>query len=74
LYENVNFFQDSLLDVVVSLGAEDAKIILTGSAFGNRFILEDEERNMPGAAASAPTAITYQQVIIRICRRRQNTK
>ncbi len=55
--------QDSLLDVVVSLGAEDEKIILTGSAFGNRFVLADPERTMPGSAAlAAPETITYQQV------------
>ena len=55
--------QDSLLDVIVSLGAPDDKIILTGSAFGNRFVLSDPDRTTPGAAAlGPPETITYQQV------------
>ena len=57
-------FQDSLLDVVIGLGATDNKIILTGTAFGNVFTLIDAEQNMPGASVSdvVPLPVTYQQV------------
>jgi hypothetical protein len=57
-------FQDSLLDVIISLGATDKKIILTGSAFGNVFTLTDPEKNLPGSSISnvVPKTITYQQV------------
>ena len=45
------------------MGAEEGKIILTGTAFGNRFTLLDTERNVPGSAAvGRPERITYQQV------------
>ena len=55
--------QDSLLDIVTSLGADEGKIILTATAFGNRFTLLDSERNVPGAASiGRPETITYQQV------------
>ncbi|XP_059088414.1 mucin-2-like [Tigriopus californicus] len=54
---------DSLLDVIISLGATDSKIILSGSAFGNSFKLLDAEKNMPGSSvAEIPIALTYQQV------------
>ena len=56
------FFQDSLLDVITSLGAEEEKIILSGSAMGNKFNLLDAHRNTPGSASvGASTAVTYQQ-------------
>ena len=57
-------FQDSLLDVVIGLGATDSKIILTGTAFGNVFTLMDAEHNMPGSSVSdvVPLPVTYQQV------------
>ncbi len=55
---------DSLLDVVIGLGATDSKIILTGTAFGNMFSLSDPSKNLPGSAVSSvfPRTITYQQV------------
>ena len=57
-----SFFQDSLLDVITSLGAEEEKIILSGSAMGNKFNLLDTHRNTPGSASvGASTAVTYQQ-------------
>ena len=63
---NWNFFlcyQDSLLDIVTSLGADEGKIVLTATAFANKFTLLDAERNLPGAAAvGKPETITYQQV------------
>ena len=56
------FFQDSLLDVITSLGAEEEKIILSGSAMGNKFNLLDAHRNTPGSASvGASTSVTYQQ-------------
>ncbi len=49
--------------MIVSLGATDEKLILLGSAFGNKFQLADPERTLPGSSAlSAPETITYQQV------------
>lgn len=52
------------MDVIISLGATDSKIILSGSAFGNSFKLLDAEKNMPGSSvAEIPVALTYQQVI-----------
>ena len=50
------------MDVAISLGATDSKIILTGSAFGNKFTLMDTNRTLPGSAASGMNTITYQQV------------
>ena len=62
-----SFFQDSLLDVITSLGAEEEKIILSGSAMGNKFNLLDAHRNTPGSASvGASTAVTYQQAKIPI--------
>ena len=62
------YTQDSLLDIVTSLGADEGKIILTGTAFGNKFTLLDTERNVPGSAATGrPERITYQQVRTVFC-------
>ena len=48
---------------MTSLGADEEKIILSGSAMANKFNLLDVSRNTPGSAASGkPTTITYQQV------------
>ena len=58
------FFQDSLLDIVTSLGADEEKIILAGSAMGQKFNLLDVSRNTPGSAVvGKPSALTYQQVL-----------
>ena len=54
--------QDSLLDVITSLGAEEQKIILSGSAMGNRFNLLDGHKNTPGSATLGQgSPLTYQQ-------------
>ena len=59
------FFQDSLLDIVTSLGCDEEKIILAGTAKANRFHLLDVSRNTPGSASvGAPSSITYQQVCV----------
>ena len=51
------------MDIVTSLGADEGKIVLTATAFANKFTLLDSERNLPGAAAvGKPETITYQQV------------
>ena len=48
--------------MITSLGAEEEKIILSGSAMGNKFNLLDAHRNTPGSASvGASTAATYQQ-------------
>lgn len=55
--------QDSLLDVITSLGADERKLILTATSFGNKFSLLDAERTLPGASTSGRIeTITYQQV------------
>ena len=55
--------QDSLLDIVTSLGADEEKIILAGTAKANRFNLLDVSRNTPGSASvGMASTITYQQV------------
>lgn len=52
------------MDIVTSLGAEEEKIILAGSAMANKFNLLDVARNTPGSATfGKPESITYQQVI-----------
>jgi hypothetical protein len=52
---------------VTSLGADEGKIVLTATAFANKFTLLDSERNLPGAAAvGKPETITYQQVSAQI--------
>lgn len=56
------------MDIVTSLGADEEKIILTGSAMGSRFNLLDISMNTPGSASvGKPSALTYQQVRIVIC-------
>ena len=53
------------MDIVTSLGADEEKIILAGSAKGNRFHLQDVSRNTPGSASVGySSSITYQQVIL----------
>ena len=53
-----------MLDMITSLGADEQKIILTGTALANKFSLQDSERNMPGSASVGfPTVLTYQQVL-----------
>ena len=54
IQNNLNgfFFQDSLLDVIVSLGATDSKIIISGAAFGNSFTLQDSEKTLPGKSCA----------------------
>jgi hypothetical protein len=54
--------QDSLLDVIVSLGAPESKLILTGTAFGGVFNLLDSNKTLPGSPADLAEVITYQQV------------
>ena len=52
------------MDIVTSLGADEEKIILAGSAMGQKFNLLDVSRNTPGSAiVGKPTDLTYQQVI-----------
>ena len=60
---SLNIYQDSLLDIVTSLGADEEKIILAGTAKANRFNLLDVSRNTPGSASvGMASTITYQQV------------
>jgi len=57
------FPQDSLLDVITSLGADERKLVLTATSFGNKFSLLDTDRTLPGAATNGKIeTITYQQV------------
>ena len=52
-----------MLDIVTSLGADEEKIILAGTAKANRFNLLDVSRNTPGSASvGMVSTITYQQV------------
>ena len=58
------WIQDSLLDIVTSLGCDEEKIILAGTAMANKFNLLDMDRNTPGSASVGKhSPITYQQVI-----------
>lgn len=51
------------MDIVTSLGADEEKIILAGTAKANRFNLLDVSRNTPGSASvGMASTITYQQV------------
>ena len=52
-----------MIDLITSLGADEQKVILTGTALSNKFSLLDENRNTPGSASvGRPTVVTYQQV------------
>lgn len=56
-------FQDSMIDIITSLGADERKLILTGTALSNKFNLLDQNNNTPGSASTGiPSVITYQQV------------
>jgi len=49
--------------VITSLGADERKLILTATSFGNKFSLLDADRTLPGAATTGKIeTITYQQV------------
>ena len=53
-----------MIDIITSLGADERKLILTGTALSNKFDLLDEKKNTPGSASTGfPTVITYQQVL-----------
>ena len=52
-----------MIDIVTSLGCDERKLILTGTALSNKFDLLDDKKNTPGSASTgSPTVITYQQV------------
>ena len=52
-----------MIDMITSLGADERKVILTGTALSNKFNLLDGKKTTPGSASTgAPTVITYQQV------------
>ena len=49
--------------MIISLGAEDSKIILSATAFGNAFTLQNPNTTLPGSAVVGPARpMTYQQV------------
>ena len=57
--------QDSMIDIVTSLGCDERKLILTGTALSNKFDLLDDKKNTPGSASTgSPSVITYQQVCL----------
>ena len=52
-----------MIDMITSLGADEQKVILTGTALSNKFNLLDGKKNTPGSASTGvPSVITYQQV------------
>ena len=52
-----------MIDMITSLGADEQKVILTGTALSNKFNLLDGKMNTPGSASTGvPSVITYQQV------------
>ena len=53
-----------MIDMITSLGADEQKVILTGTALSNKFNLLDGKKNTPGSASTGvPSVITYQQVL-----------
>ena len=52
-----------MIDIITSLGADERKLILTGTALSNKFNLLDQNKSTPGSASTGvPSVITYQQV------------
>ena len=60
-----------MIDMITSLGADEQKVILTGTALSNKFNLLDGKKNTPGSASTGvPSVITYQQVQYSLIRSR----